>query len=94
MSWADDFIDRLCGNTTLGPIDDEERRELIEDIDYYEYDCGSPCTTNGCPGHGTDIPIGLLIAGVWFWADEGFLADKEQIERVRKAVEELDKLGR
>ena len=34
-------------------------------VDYYEYDCGQPCTPDGCKGHDTDIPIGITIDGIY-----------------------------
>lgn len=36
----------------------------IEVEEYHEYDCGSPCTETGCPGHTTDVPISISIGDV------------------------------
>lgn len=33
------------------------------EVEYYEYDCGRPCTPSGCPGHPTDIPVAVDVNG-------------------------------
>jgi len=39
------------------------------EVEYYDYDCGSPCTPNGCPGHSTTVPIAFSLGGVTFHVD-------------------------
>jgi len=64
-------------------------------VEYYEYDCWTTCTPNGCPGHETDIPVGLDIGGVSFYVSGYQIGDypvsyaQEEIERVKQAVERL-----
>ena len=66
------------------------------DVEYYDYECGFPCTPNGCCGHGTDIPLSFTVGGVTFsvyGAESGDFPDlKENIERVRTVVAALGKL--
>jgi len=70
------------------------------DVDYWEYDCGYPCTPNGCPGHITDIPVSIIIDGVTFYV-EGYEGgdfpprDPEKIEKIIKVVDNIiDRLER
>ncbi len=44
---------------------------VIDDIDYFEYDCFDYCTPDGCKGHVTDIPISFCFNGIQFFV-EGF----------------------
>lgn len=68
------------------------------DVEYYEYECGNACTPNGCCGHSTDIPVEIYIDGVRFSVD-GYDAgdfpggaDKEEIDRVKKAVKNMERV--
>lgn len=66
----------------------------IEDIEYYEYDCGNPCTEDGCMGHSTDVPVSFTINGVRVDVN-GYLGgdfpgdNKEEIRMVKEFVEEF-----
>ncbi len=66
------------------------------DVEYYDYDCGYPCTPNGCFGHLTDIPVSFSVGGVTFHVDgaEGgdFPDNKTNIELVIAVVKELGDL--
>jgi hypothetical protein len=64
------------------------------DVEYYEYDCGWPCTVNGCPGHITDIPVSIIIDGIRFeveGAEGGDFpgSDIEKVKQVKAVVSEL-----
>lgn len=54
---------------------EHEEKELPDnfdtgfEIEYYEYDCGSPCTVDGCLGHTTDQPVGFYLDGIWFFVE-------------------------
>lgn len=63
----------------------------IDSIEFYEYECGFPCTPDGCKGHVTDIPISITINGVRLVV-EG--ADRRLSRRneVKKLIKELEKL--
>jgi len=66
------------------------------DVEYYEYDCGKPCTVDGCMGHETDIPVSITINGVRLvveGADEGDFPskNKEYNERVKYVIEFMAK---
>jgi len=70
----------------------------IDDIEYYEYDCPEYCTPDGCKGHTTDIPVGIMINGIMFYV-EGYESgdypnrgDDEKIKKVQAVIEELKKL--
>jgi hypothetical protein len=39
------------------------------EVIYPEYDCGRPCTPNGCPGHEGTQPVGFYLDGVSFYVD-------------------------
>ncbi len=43
-----------------------------------EYDCGSPCTVDGCLGHYNNIPTSLDPVGIWI---EEYPEDIEQWKR-------------
>lgn len=66
------------------------------DVDYYDHDCGSPCTPNGCFGHETDIPLSFTVGGVTFHVDGAergdFPDEKENVELVCKVVKALGEL--
>ena len=69
----------------------------IYDIEYYEYDCGDPCTVDGCPGHVTDVPIGFTFNGIQFYvagAEGGDFpgSNKEEIKEVQEAFKLLMKM--
>jgi len=36
-------------------------------VEFHEYECGSYCNENGCPGHVTDLPIGFTFSGAQFY---------------------------
>ncbi len=61
--------------------------------EYYEYDCGYPCTPNGCCGHSTDIPLSFSVGGATFnvyGSESGDFPDsKENIQLVRSVVTAL-----
>lgn len=65
------------------------------DVEFYEYECGSNCTVNGCVGHDTDIPVGFALGGIYFEvsgaASGDFPSDKATISQVKLVVEELGK---
>jgi len=44
---------------------DEEGFEVF----YYEYDCWTACTPNGCPGHVSEQPIGFWLDGISFYVE-------------------------
>jgi hypothetical protein len=63
--------------------------ELRVEIVYYEYECGSPCTVNGCMGH--DGPaVGLVINGEQFvnedYARGDTIPNPEEVEAAVKAA--------
>lgn len=66
------------------------------DVEYYDYDCGSPCTPNGCCGHSTDIPLSFTVGGVTFHVDGAqsgdFPDEKENVNRVCAVVKALGAL--
>lgn len=74
-------------------IESNQKRVIDIDIEYYEYDCGRPCTVDGCLGHVTDIPISITIDDVTFCiedADDNFAGyTKEQFEHVKTVVNKL-----
>lgn len=57
---------------------------MIE-IEYHEYDCGIPCTTDGCIGHETDIPESLVIEGFVFQIID-MPTGKHELECLKKSV--------
>jgi len=81
----------------IDPIDQHEFQEPQAGgpvcVEYFEYECGHPCTENGCTGHSTDIPVGVEIDGVWFYVQgyEGgdFPGDGKMIKSVQRAVARL-----
>lgn len=63
-------------------------------ITYYEYECGQPCTPNGCCGHETDIPVAIEINGFTLVLmgdqdDLSFLNDKRQLDHWTRTVEAI-----
>ena len=66
------------------------------DVEYYDYDCGRPCTPNGCCGHSTDIPLSFTVGGVTFHVDGAqsgdFPDEKENTNRVCAVVKALAEL--
>lgn len=71
----------------------EEGFEVI----YHEYDCGRPCTENGCPGHETTMPVGFWLDGITFWVEgaEGgdFPSGHRSVnDQVAKVIEKLTSL--
>lgn len=64
------------------------------DIEYFEYDCAGYCTTNGCGGHMTDIPIGIIIDGVTFFVEgyEGGSFPGNDIEEIDKVISVVNQL--
>ncbi len=67
-------------------------------VEYHEYDCGSPCTPDGCMGHTTDIPVGIEIDGVWLWVDGywggDYPGDGKKIADVQKVINKLIELDK
>ena len=65
-------------------------------IEYEEYECGLPCIPNGCPGHETDVPCGLIIEGFFFdVSNELYPPIKDEtVERLKAVVNEACKLLR
>jgi len=63
------------------------------EVEYFEYECGHPCTPNGCMGHTTNIPVGIEIDGVWFYVQgyEGgdYPGDGKMIKAVQRSVAHL-----
>lgn len=60
-------------------------------VEYHEYDCGSPCTPSGCPGHVTDMPVGLVVGGVQLTVENASggdfpTSDADYNKRVRDTV--------
>lgn len=74
------------------PFDGKVDLSQVE-VDYYDYDCGSPCTPHGCPGHLTDIPVSITISGVTFHVDGSergdFPSGAAGVARVQAVVEAL-----
>jgi hypothetical protein len=72
----------------------DDQAPQIGDIEYYEYECGMPCTVNGCCGHTTDLPVGILVDNVMFFVEgfEGgdFPQTKAEAEEVKSVVRRLD----
>ncbi len=63
-------------------------------VTYYEYECGRPCTPNGCCGHETDIPVAIEINGFTFVLmgdqdDLSFLDDKRKLDHWVRTVEAI-----
>lgn len=59
------------------------------DVEYHEYECGRPCTQDGCPGHTTDMPIGFTFSGATFYvagAEGGDFPSHDNT--INKAVQE------
>ena len=54
-----------------------------------EYDCGSPCTPDGCLGHDNGIPTYLDPVGIWI---EEYPEDIEQWMRDARLIETAPKL--
>jgi len=71
------------------PVSDDDDFGVVE---VYEYDCGKPCTENGCPGHETDIPMSIEFLGATFHVDGAERGDfptgasKEHVRIVGEAV--------
>lgn len=65
-------------------------------VEYYDCDCGSPCTPNGCCGHSTGIPMSFTVGGVTFHVDGAqsgdFPDNDENVKRVRAVVKALGEL--
>lgn len=63
-------------------------------IEYYDYDCGCACTPEGCTGHITDIPIGIIVDGVTFYV-EGYetgdlpVTDPDHVDKIKAVVKKL-----
>ena len=57
------------------------------DIEYDEYECGRPCTQDGCVGHSDGIPVALIINNVTFNLD----TDEKDSKKIVAAVDELFK---
>lgn len=68
---------------------------VIDDIDYYEYDCFDYCTPDGCKGHVTDIPVSFCFNGIQFFV-EGFESgafpgkDENHIKKVQETFKIMD----
>ena len=61
---------------------------------YHEYDCGRPCTVDGCPGHESTQPIGFWVDGITFYVegaeDGGFPSSYKSVnDQVLKVIERL-----
>ena len=56
--------------------------DIPVEVEFYEYECGSYCSPNGCPGHMTTFPVGFFYKGFVFYVagyNEGdFPQDNEQ----------------
>ena len=67
------------------------------DVETYEYECGHPCTPDGCMGHSTNIPVSFEVSGVRFVVN-GYEGgdfpgrDKDEIDRVIEVVNLLGEL--
>lgn len=65
-------------------------------IEYFETDCGSPCTPNGCMGHDTDIPVSITIDGISFDIENSiggdFPNESSDIDKVKEVVNKLHQL--
>jgi hypothetical protein len=64
-------------------------------VEFYEYDCGSPCTENGCMGHVTDIPVSIEIDNVSFevsgyWGGD-YPREKATIAEVKSVIARLER---
>ena len=66
------------------------------DVEYYDYDCGKPCTPNGCCGHSTNIPVSFTVGGVTFHVDGAqsgdFPNENENVNRVCAVVKAMGAL--
>jgi len=83
---AQDALAAITFQNDLPPAEDFGVAE------FYEYDCGSPCTENGCLGHETNVPMSIEFKGVLFHVDgaEGGdfpSSDSEHVQRVIDAVD-------
>jgi hypothetical protein len=64
------------------------------EVDYHEYYC-TACTSDGCFGHMTNIPVAIGIDSVFFCVaghelgNYPSILDQEAIKRVKQAVEHL-----
>lgn len=66
-------------------------------IEFNEYECGSYCNENGCPGHTSDLPVGFWLDGALFYVaghEGGDFPDGSEVhhEKVRKAVGRIEML--
>lgn len=64
------------------------------EMEYYEYDCGHPCTEDGCPGHITDMPVSITVDGVRLSVDGADAGDFPSDDRahnqtVREVMEKM-----
>lgn len=62
-------------------------------VEYYEYDCGRPCTPDGCPGHVTDNAIAIWVNGVRLVEENYALGNgptsSEDVQKVTDAIHEI-----
>jgi hypothetical protein len=61
-------------------------------LDYWEQECAFPCTSDGCPGHHTDIPLSIELEDTEKdhsltlflpWEDQGYVPSREDLDLVR-----------
>ena len=43
--------------------------DAVTEVEYYEYECGSYCSPDGCCGHVTTFPVGFFYKGFMFYVD-------------------------
>lgn len=62
---------------------------------YGEYDCGNPCTPNGCPGHESTIPEGFTV-NHWVFVLDGcrgdslpFIDDPRELDHWTRTLEAM-----
>jgi hypothetical protein len=64
-------------------------------VELHEYECGSPCTENGCLGHDTGVPFAITLDNVRFVVEGyeagDYPADKAFVAEVQNVVARLEK---
>jgi len=68
--------------------------ERVAFLEYDEYECGLPCTPDGCEGHTNKHASGITVHGVTLWVEgsqEGDYPSKNQEynDRVEKVLEDI-----
>ena len=63
------------------------------EIEDYEYDCMGYCTSDGCRGHTTDIPVAIIINNIRFevegYSGGDYPSDQDTINDVKKVVDQI-----